>query len=292
MQGASVFNAMVGRSYVSGGYFRAMGVQVLSGREFTARDDMRSERVAVVNRSMARRFWPDGDPVGARVARGRIPGDWLTVVGVVGVVEDVVRRDIIEPREPMLYVPVAQIDNPYELGHMQYVVLASSPRSVVPAMRAAVRGADADLPVGSITTMDDDVVASIGDRLFEMRILAIFAVLALLLAAVGIYGVTAYAVSERTAEIGVRRALGAGGVQVAGMMLRCVLLLAVSGLLLGSLGGWLATRLIETSLYGVGPNDPMTFFGVILLLASVSAAAGLVPTRRAMRVSPSEVLKW
>ena len=191
----------------------------------------------------------------------------------------------------MLYLPLRQNDNPPDLVHMQYVVRTmSSRRSVADAMRSVLREADPDLPIGSITTMDDVVVASIGDRLFETRILGTFAVLALLLAAVGIYGVTAYSVSERRHEIGIRMALGARAEQVAGKTLGRVLRLAVSGLALGSVGGWAATRLIDASLYGVGPGDPMTLVGVALLLGAVVVAAALVPTRRATQVDPVEVL--
>ncbi len=284
------YNGMVGRSLVSDGYFRAMGVTMLSGRDFTAEDDLSGRPVAMINRSMAERFWPGLDPVGKRLSRDHVRGldNWMTVVGVI---EDVVRNNVAESRGPMLYLPLLQNDYPPDLVHMQYVVRTmSSRRSVADAMRSVLRDADPDLPIGSITTMDDVVVASIGDRLFETRILGTFAVLALLVAAVGVYGVTAYSVSERKREIGIRMALGARAEQVAGKTLGGVLRLAVFGLALGSVGGWAATRLIDASLYGVGPGDPMTLVGVALLLGAVVVAAALVPIWRATRVDPVEVL--
>ena len=282
-------SASVGRSIVTPGYFEAMRVPRLSGRNFDARDGAGGSPVAMINRSMAERFWPDGDPLGVRVTRSRIGGAdwWMTIVGVV---EDVVRREVTETREPILYMPLAQVDNEYELRHMQFVARTRSPRTVAAAMRDVLREADPDLPIGSVSSMDDLVVESIGDRLFEARILGTFAVLALLLAAVGIYGVTAYSVSERRHEIGIRVALGARADQIAGMTVGRVMMLAAPGLLLGVGGGWLATRWIESSLYGVTRSDPLTLAGVALLLAGVAIAAALVPTRRATRVDPVDVL--
>ena len=279
-----------GRMIVSPGYFRAMGIPVLVGRGFTAQDDAAQPGVAVISRLMAERFWPNRDPVGRRLSFGSNPeaDDWLTIVGVV---EDLVRRDVTENRGPVLYVPLVQGENAFQLGHMSYVVrTAVSSRTVAPAMRAVLRGADPNLPPGSISTMDEVILASVGERLFQTRILGVFAVLALLLAAVGIYGVTAYFVSERKHEIGVRMALGARPAQVAGMTLGRVLMLVVPGLLLGSAAGLAATRLITASLYEITPGDPATFVGVLLLLGGVAITAALVPTRRATRINPVEVL--
>ncbi len=279
-----------GRMIVSPGYFRAMGIPVLVGRGFTAQDDVAQPGVVVISRLMAERFWPNRDPVGRRLSFSSNPeaDDWLTIVGVV---EDLVRRDVTENRGPVLYVPLVQGENAFQLGHMSYVVrTAVSSRTVAPAMRAVLRGADPNLPPGSISTMDEVILASVGERLFQTRILGVFAVLALLLAAVGIYGVTAYFVSERKHEIGVRMALGARPTQVAGMTLGRVLMLVVPGLLLGSAAGLAATRLITASLYEITPGDPTTFVGVLLLLGGVAITAALVPTRRATRINPVEVL--
>ena len=171
----------VGWMVASPGYFPAMGIPVLSGRGFTAQDDGSALKVTVISRSMADQLWPNGAPIGKRLSRSR--NEWLTVVGVA---EDVVRNDVTANRAPLMYLPLAQIDNASQVGHMSYVVrTAASRRAVAPAIRAVLRGADPNLPAGSISTMDEVVLASIGDRIFQTRILSVFAILALLLAAVG-----------------------------------------------------------------------------------------------------------
>ncbi len=277
----------VGWMVASPGYLPAMGIPVLSGRGFTAQDDGSALKVTVISRSMADQLWPNGAPIGKRLSRSR--NEWLTVVGVA---EDVVRNDVTANRGPLMYLPLAQIDNASQVGHMSYVVrTAASRRAVAPAMRAVLRGADPNLPAGSISTMDEVVLASIGDRIFQTRILSVFAILALLLAAVGIYGVTAYSVSERAREIGIRIAVGARPEQVARMTLGRVMALVVPGLLLGSFAGLAATRLITASLYEIAPGDLVTFVGVALLLGGVSVAAALVPTTRAVCVDPMTALR-
>ena len=277
----------VGWMVASPGYFPAMGIPVLSGRGFTAQDDGSALKVTVISRSMADQLWPNGAPIGKRLSRNR--NEWLTVVGVA---EDVVRNDVTANRGPLMYLPLAQIGHISQVGHMSYVVrTAASRRAVAPAIRAVLRGADPNLPAGSISTMDEVVLASIGDRIFQTRILSVFAILALLLAAVGIYGVTAYSVSERAREIGIRIAVGARPEQVARMTLGRVMALVVPGLLLGSSAGLAATRLITASLYEIAPGDLVTFVGVALLLGGVSVAAALVPTTRAARVDPMTALR-
>jgi len=278
----------VGWMVASPGYFPAMGIPVLSGRGFTAQDDGSALKVTVISRSMADQLWPNGAPIGKRLF-SRSRNEWLTVVGVA---EDVVRNDVTANRGPLMYLPLAQIDNVSQFGHMSYVVrTAASRRAVAPAIRAVLRGADPNLPAGSISTMDEVVLASIGDRIFQTLILSVFAILALLLAAVGIYGVTAYSVTERAREIGIRIAVGARPEQVARMTLGRVMALVVPGFLLGSSAGLAATRLITASLYEIAPGDLVTFVGVALLLGGVSVAAALVPTTRAACVDPMTALR-
>jgi predicted permease len=279
-----------GMSIASAGYFSAMGIPILDGRELTAAEDQAAARVVVLGRSTAQRFWPGESAVGRRIQTGRRPGpgQWLTVVGVV---EDVIRSDITESRGPMVYLPVHEIEDPFYVGHARYVIRTPLPReSVVPAIRQVLLDVDPMLATGPMSTMDDVVVASIGDRLFETRILATFAALALLLAAVGIFGVTAFSVSERTREIGIRRALGAEAPEVRSLVLRRVVMLVLPGLALGGVGGATVSGLLESSLYGVERGDPVTLLSVGLLLVCVSIAAASVPLRRATRVSPIVVL--
>jgi len=279
-----------GMSIASAGYFSAMGVPILAGREFTAAEDQAAARVVVLGRSTAERFWPGESVVGRRIQTGRrpSPGQWLTVVGVV---EDVIRSDITEPKGHMVYLPFTEIEDPFYVGHARYVIRTPLPReSVIPAIRQVLLDVDPMLATGRISTMDDVVVASIGDRLFETRILASFAALALLLAAVGIFGVTAFSVSERTREIGIRRALGAEASEVRSLVLRRVAMLVLPGLALGGVGGATVSGLLESSLYGVERGDPATLVTVGLLLVCVSLAAASVPLSRATRVSPVVIL--
>ena len=158
-------------------------------------------------------------------------------------------------------------------------------------MRAIVRDADPNLFQGTVMSMDQVVLSTLGDRLFQTRVLGIFAALAVLLAAVGVYGVTAYSVSERTREIGIRIALGARSGQLAKLTLVKVIGLVMAGLFIGTAGGRAAAALLEASLYGVSPSDPLTYAGVALLLTGVAVVAALAPIRRATRVSPLEALK-
>ena len=195
-------------------------------------------------------------------------------------------KDLLNP-----LVSLAQITDARRLSHMDYVIrTAADTRVVAPAMRSVLQDADPNLPAGTISSMDDVVVASVGDRLFQTRVLGVFAVLAMLLAAIGIYGVTAYSVAERRQELGIRMALGARADQVAKMTLGQVLKLVVPGLLLGTAAAMVTSRFIAASLYEVAPGDPVTFVGVALLLGAVAIAAAIVPTRRATRINPVEVL--
>jgi putative ABC transport system permease protein len=209
----------------------------------------------------------------------------------VGVVEDVIRSDITESKGPMVYLPVHEIEDPFYLGHARYVIRTPlPPESVIPAIRRVLSEVDPMLATGPMSTMDDVVLASIGDRLFETRILASFAALALLLAAVGIFGVTAFSVSERMREIGIRRALGAEAPEVRKLVLRRLVMLVLPGLALGGVASATVSGLLESSLYGVERSDPATLATVGILLVCVSLAAASVPLRRATRVSPIVVL--
>jgi ABC-type antimicrobial peptide transport system permease subunit len=175
---------------------------------------------------------------------------------------------------------------------MNFVVRSdAAPDLVAPAMRAAIHDADPNLPVQAIATMDRVILSSIGDRLFQTRLLAFFSVLALILAAVGIYGVTAYAVAERRHEIGVRMALGARAGDVIRMVLGRTMALVAPGVIIGALGALAATRVLSKLLFGIEATDPATFVSVAFLLTAVAVAATVGPARRAARVNPVEALK-
>ena len=282
---------LVAKPSVAPGYFRTMGIGLRLGRDFTARDVASSPGVAIVSQSVARQVWPGTNPIGQRISNKDVPGpgDWLTVVGVV---DDVGQTSIDTHREPAIYLPIQQLTQTFFLEHMSFVVrTASDPAVLLPAMRRALRDVDPDQPIGSIGTMESAISATVAEPLFQARLIAAFSVVALVLAAIGIYGVVAYSVAERTHEIGIRVALGAGHANVVGMVLRRLLVLLVPGVALGVIGALAATRVLSSLLFETRPNDPVTFVGVAALLAIVAIVAGLVPARRASRVDPLVALR-
>ncbi len=282
---------LVAKPSVSPGYFRTMGIRLRLGREFTAQDVASSPHVAIVSESVARQIWPDVSPIGQRISNKDVPGpgDWLTVVGVV---DDVGQTSIDVHREPAIYQPIQQLTQAFFLGHMSFVVRAvGDPALLLPAMRRALRDVDPNQPIGSIGTMESAISATVAEPLFQARLIGAFSIVALVLAAIGIYGVVAYSVAERTREIGIRVALGAGRGAVVGMVLRRLLVLLVPGVVLGVVGALATTRVLSSLLFEVRPNDPATFFSVAALLAAVAIVAGMMPARRASRVDPLVALR-
>ncbi len=282
---------LVAKPAVTPGYFRTMGIRLRLGREFTARDVASSPGVVIVSQSVASQIWPGTDPVGQRVSMKDVPGpaDWLTVVGVV---DDVGQTSIDTHREPAIYQPIQQLTQTFFLDHVSFVVRATGdPALLVPAMRRALREVDPNQPIGSIGTMESAISATVEEPRFQARLIAAFSVVALVLAAIGIYGVVAYSVAERTHEIGIRVALGAARANVVGMVLRRLLVLLVPGVAVGVVGALATTRVLSSLLFETRPNDPATFTGVAVLLAAVAIVAGLVPARRASRVDPLVALR-
>jgi len=276
---------------VSPGYFRTMGIRLLAGREFTPADGQSSEPVVIVSKTVANVIWPEANAVGQRLSLRDNPraGDWVTVVGVV---DDVAQQAVDGRRDAAIYQPVAQLGQAFFLNHMSFVLRArGAPQDLYPAMREALREVDRYQPVGSIGTMDALVATVIADPLFRARLIGAFSVFALLLAAIGIYGVVAYSVAERTNEIGIRVALGAARRDVVRMVLGRVLLLVVPGVALGIAGALATTRVLESLLFAVKPNDSATFAGVAVLLVGVAFVAGFIPARRASRVDPLVALR-
>jgi ABC-type antimicrobial peptide transport system permease subunit len=218
------------------------------------------------------------------------PGDWLTVIGVA---HDVVQDRALKPQSTV-YLPYLQTDPVFFINHMTYVVRttsAVSASSVAPAMRAALRDVDATIPVQALQTMDASMLDVVAEPLFQTRLLATFSLLALLLAAIGTYGVLAYDVAERTREIGIRIALGAGVRDVRRLIIGRTLVFAAVGILLGGIGAVAATRLLTRFLFAVTPTDPATFAGTALVLVGAALGAGLVPALRATRVDPILALR-
>jgi predicted permease len=283
---------VVGKPAVSADYFQTMGIRLLAGRVFTDDDDLRAPGVVVISEGVARAVWPNESAIGKRISMYDTPTKpehWLTVVGVVN---DVIQEGLTKAPTAAIYQPVRQITGTYFLGHMGYVVrTAVGAGDIAPAMRAVIRGIDQDQPVLGLGTMDALIGETIAEPVFQMRLLAMFSLLALALAAIGTYGVLAYGVSERTREIGIRVALGATTRQVSSMVVRRTLALAGIGLVVGTLGAIAVTRVLRQFLFRVSPNDPTTLVTVAGVLLVVAMAAGFLPARRATRVDPMVALR-
>jgi putative ABC transport system permease protein len=265
-------------------YLETMGVPLIKGRLFNERDASDAKGRVVINATMAEKYWPGEDPIGKRV---KISWDDLEdeVIGVVG---DVRHAGLDATVRPMTYWPYAR--SPY--GTMTVTVrTAGEPAPVVNAIVGLVRQLDPELVVANVKTMDEVVSESVAQRRVTMTMLAIFAGAALLLAAVGIYGVIAYSVTQRTQEIGIRMALGAQRADVLRMVIRQALILAAAGIIAGGLGAFFLTRLMEGLLFEVKPADPVTFAAVSALLATVALLASYIPGRRATRVDPVIALR-
>ncbi len=272
-------------------YFRVMGIPLLRGRPFTEQDDARAPRVAIVSRSIAQRLWPGADAVGRRVSMADEPGpkDWLTVVGVV---EEVRQERLTQGPVAAIYLPYRQVSFTFFLAHMSYVARTdAAPGEYARAMRATLRDIDPDQPAQALAPLEELVAAQRLAPLFQARLLTAFSLLALMLAAVGIYGLLAYAVVERSHEIGICMALGAATGRVVRMILTRTLLLAGIGVVLGAGGALAVTRVLSTFLFDTSPTDPATFCAVAGLLLGVATLAGLVPARRATRVDPVLALR-
>jgi putative ABC transport system permease protein len=256
----------------------------LKGRLFNEHDAADAKGRVVINETMARRHWPNEDPIGRRV---RIAWDDLEdeVIGVVG---DVKHSGLDAEPRAMTYWPYAR--NAYQTMTVT-VRTAGDTGRVVGSIVELVRQLDPELVVANVKTMDEVVSSSVAQRRLTMLLLTIFAATALLLAAVGIYGVIAYSVTQRTQEIGIRMALGAQHTDVLRMVVRQALLLAVAGIVIGGAGALLLTRLMEGLLFQVKPGDPLTFAVVSGVLAGVALLASYIPGRRATRVDPVIALR-
>ena len=267
---------------VSLSYFSTMGIPLSKGRLFTE-DDWRVPR-AVINETMERRFWPNGDALGKRINLCSLDPKpcWSTIIGVTGNVHQFGLD--AEPTFDVYFVG----------GWTPYVVVrtASDPVALAAAVTDVIHKADSNLPVTHVMTMEGLLTDSISPRRFSATLVGVFAVLAVVLAAVGIYGVMSYTVSQRTQEIGVRMALGAQLTSVRRMILGQTLKLTLIGVALGLAGSFFVTRFLVSLLFGVSMYDPVTFLGVAALLVAVALAASYIPARRAMRVDPIVALRY
>jgi putative ABC transport system permease protein len=269
---------------VSANYFRALGIPLLRGREFTDDDVAEGRHVTIINQAMANQFWPGGDPLGQRIVNAYHPAFWSEVIGVVGNVKDFA-LDAESP--PEMYLP-------YRWWNTMNLVLRGSGESasLVSAVRRQVATLDKGVPVYSITRMDELVTRSMARQRFDLFLLALFAFTALVLAAVGVYGVLAFTVNRRTHELGIRIALGAQRRDVLFLVIRQGMQLVALGILIGLAAALGLTRLMSSLLYGISATDPLTFAGVAVLLAVVALGASYIPTRRATKVDPVVALRY
>jgi putative ABC transport system permease protein len=257
-----------------------------SGRTFMEQDANSGSRGIIINETMRRRFWPAESPLGKRISYEWDKGVWLTIVGVVG---DVKEFGLDAETRPEMFVPISEQAPPW----MSLVVRTSSdPMSLLPAVQTQIGAVFKDVPAFDVRTMEQWLADSLGGRRFSMVLLGLFAALALLLAAVGIYGVVSYSVAERTHEIGIRMALGATRRSVLLLAIRNGLVLTASGVALGLAGALALTRLLASLLYDVKPGDPLTFGAVALLLIGVTLLACYLPARRATKVDPMVALRY
>lgn len=281
----------VDKTAASPGYFSAMGIRLLRGREFSEQDRGSSLGVAIVSRMVAAAIGPSEDVVGRRVSIWGQPKrpTWLTIVGVV---DDVKQFGPSQQSRPAIYQPYLQVNQRFLLSHMTYVVRThAEPLAVVPALRNVLRAVDQNQPATRIGLMSDVLDAATAEPGFYARLLGGFALLAVVLALVGTYGVIAYSVAQRTHEIGLRMALGARERSVLWLVIRRTLILGGSGVLIGAIGAWMATRLLETFLFEITATDPATFTAVALTVFTAALLAGLIPGRRAIRIDPIAALR-
>jgi predicted permease len=270
---------------VTAGYFRAMGIPLLLGRVLTESDGAGSEQPVVITRSMASRLWPGADAIGKRLFWGGTNGTPHTVVGVVGDIRDV-QLDA-EP-QPLMFLPYREVAVP----GMTLVIRATGARSsVAAAVRREIQAADRLLPLPEISSLSENRAAAVAQPRFRMLLLGGFAAAALLLATLGVYGVMAFAVAQRTREIGVRIALGAHARRVFALVLKQGMVLAGLGVLVG-LGGALAlTRVLQSLLFGISATDPVVLIAVAILLGAVTMIGAYLPARRAARIDPAIALR-
>jgi len=289
---------------VAGDYFRVMEIPIVRGRAFTPADARRAlplirwfeqqplppafdepqpRPVALINETMARQFWPGEDPVGRRLRLLFSP--WIEIVGIVGDV-----RHAALSRSPIAEIYLSHQQEP-QTGMTLLVKTSGDPAAISPELRAGIRGMDANLPLPAVTAMQDVVRSSIGRPRFDALLLATFGGVALLLSAIGIYGVTSYAVTQRTREIGIRAALGATRSNVLGFVLGRAVRLTMVGIGAGLLGALALTRVLTRLLYGVRPTDTVTFIVVAGMLLAVTLVASYIPARRALSIDPLRALR-
>jgi putative ABC transport system permease protein len=283
-----------GVRFVSPDYFRSLGVPLIRGREITASDSGDSERVVVINQAMAHEIWGDDDPIGQHIWYGEPAGPGGMEAAprrIVGIVGDVNEASLARAADSITYIPYTQVKGTPDQA--TFIIRTSQgPNALAPALRDIVRKLDPNLPLSSIKTMDELIDGSLDTRRFPTILLSLFGAMALLIAAVGVYGVISYSVAQRTHEIGIRVALGASRGQILRMVLSQGLRLAMCGVAIGLIASHWLSGLLRDFLYGVTPSDPITLFAVTVALLGIAFVACWIPARRAMRVDPLVALRY
>ena len=274
---------------VTPGYFKTMGMQLIKGREFTPRDELRSTQVAIINEALARRYFPNQDPLGKRV----MPGVGIDERGwlmreIVGVVRDSKHVSLREEPPPNIYLPHGQFPRQ---GMTLVVRAANGPNMLIGVVQKEAHALDSELPVFEIRTLDQYLASSVAEPKFSALLLGLFAGLALILSCIGLYGVMSYVVAQRTRELGIRMALGAQTRDVLKLVIRQGIRLTLLGAAIGGAGAVALSRVIKSWLFGVSPTDPLTFAVAALLLAVVALLSCWIPARRATKVDPITVLR-
>jgi putative ABC transport system permease protein len=286
---------LAGYRAVSPDYLQTLGVPLLEGRHFNDWDDVSGKRVVIVNESFAAEFFPGENPIGRKVSIGTVPDDESVWTEIVGVVADV-RQSFEAGAQAEMYVPYLQgVPHPVLAGLFRAVSVvvrtSGDPMQVAGGLRQAVALVDRNQPVVKLRTMEQAIGATVAQQRFRTTIVTLFAGIALLLAGIGVYGVMAYGVGQRTHELGVRMALGAADSHVVRLVLVEALALTTLGIGVGLAGGVLISRVISGLLFDTKPIDPATFLLVPLVLAVATAIAAYLPARRALRVEPAVALR-
>ncbi|HET7248260.1 MAG TPA: ABC transporter permease [Gemmatimonadales bacterium] len=269
-------------------FFATMRAPLLAGRQFTAADRAGAPAVCIVDEEMARRYWPHIDPIGKRITFNNLTDSSIQWIQVVGVVGHLAHEGLDAQKRVQVYFSLAQNGLPF-LGYT--VRTAGDPLAALPSVRAAVRSVDPELPLANVSTMDQLIESSTGQRRFAMVLLMGFALLAMTLASIGLYGVMSYTVSQRARELGVRLALGADTREVLGLVLVQGLRLTLVGVAIGLVAAFGVTRVMKNMLFGLSSTDPLTFIAISILLVGVALVASYLPALRATRVDPVVALR-
>ncbi len=273
---------------ISPNYFRTMGIPFRRGNEFTDRDSAEMPGVAIINETAARKYWPGEDPIGRKIKRGRpeSKNPWVTIVGIAGSASQLSLR---EESQPEIYVPYLQNTTP---NFSLVVRTASDPKTITGAIRKEVWATDKDLPVSNMKLMDELISNSTAQPRFYVILLTVFAALALILAAVGVYGVMAYSVTLRTRDIGIRMAVGAQPMDIFKHVIGHALMLASIGLVIGLVLAGTSTLVMKSLLFGISTADPLTLIVTALILLAVALLASYLPARKATKVDPMVALRY